>query len=102
MVDSAAQCRLAVLTDSCSASTPVHVCRYETASEDGSLCMAFHTPTDAVAWCLSMQTALVKAHWPLALEQHARTKTCGMPTNNSTHPTDPQVIAALYRAGSTA
>ena len=102
MVDSAAQCRLAVLTDSCSTSTPVHVCRYETASEDGSLCVAFHTPTDAVAWCLSMQTALVKAHWPLALEQHARTKTCGMSSDTKLDSTDPKVIAALYGAGSTA
>ena len=48
-------------------------CRYEIATEGDSFQLAFHTPADAVGWCLDVQSLLLTAAWPAALEQHAKT-----------------------------
>ena len=47
-------------------------CRYEISTEGDSFQLAFHTPADAVGWCLDVQSLLLTAAWPAALEQHAK------------------------------
>lgn len=39
-------------------------------SGEGSFCMAFHTPAEALAWCCEVQRALLEAAWPEALLEH--------------------------------
>ena len=43
---------------------------YEVATEGDAFVLAFHCPLDAVAWCLSVQHALLSADWPEALFGH--------------------------------
>jgi hypothetical protein len=39
-------------------------------SGEGSFCMAFQLPSDALAWCSHVQTELLDAEWPAALLEH--------------------------------
>jgi hypothetical protein len=39
-------------------------------SGEGSFCMAFHTPGEALAWCSEVQRALLNAAWPEELLDH--------------------------------
>jgi hypothetical protein len=39
-------------------------------SGEGSFCMAFQHPSDALAWCDDVQRALLAADWPEALLEH--------------------------------
>jgi hypothetical protein len=39
-------------------------------SGEGSFCMAFHTPSEALAWCSEVQRALLAVAWPEALLDH--------------------------------
>jgi class 3 adenylate cyclase len=39
-------------------------------SGEGSFCMAFQSPADALAWCADVQKALLEVEWPEALLDH--------------------------------
>ena len=42
--------------------------------------VVFHTPADAVGWCLSVQSLLLSAPWPSVLLEHARAAPQCMPS----------------------
>ena len=46
--------------------------------------IAFHTPAEAVGWCLHVQSLLMTAAWPSVLEEHAMTALLCMPTDLGT------------------
>ena len=54
--------------------------------------MVFHTPAEAVGWCLNVQSLLLTAPWPSVLEQHARTALRCMPSAQ-----DPNSSMPLWR-----
>ena len=54
-------------------------CRYEVSIQGDAFQVVFHTPADAVGWCLNVQRQLLTAAWPAALEQHAKTATRCLP-----------------------
>ena len=64
---------------------PVHDnpcgCRYDVGSVGDGFQVAFHTPAEAVGWCLHVQSLLVTAAWPSVLEEHVRTALLCMPTD---------------------
>lgn len=37
---------------------------------EGSFCLAFQSPLDALEWCMDVQQALIKVEWPEALLDH--------------------------------
>jgi class 3 adenylate cyclase len=41
-----------------------------TTSGEGSFCMAFQEPLDALAWCVEVQQELLRVDWPDALGEH--------------------------------
>ncbi|CAG9463706.1 unnamed protein product [Pedinophyceae sp. YPF-701] len=43
---------------------------YEVTTEGDSFLLAFHEPTDAIGWCLSVQQALHVANWPESMRGH--------------------------------
>ena len=70
-----AGCGQGSLGPQCCATLVYLMCRYEISTEGDSFQVAFHTPADAVGWCLNVQSLLLTAAWPAALEQHAKTAT---------------------------
>ena len=48
-------------------------CRYKVSSSGTVHQVAFHTPAEAVGWCLLVQSLLMTAAWPSVLEEHAQT-----------------------------
>ena len=59
--------------------------RYEVSSVGDHHQVAFHTPADAVGWCLSVQSSLLTAAWPPVLEEHANTRLRCMPPGPGMH-----------------
>jgi class 3 adenylate cyclase len=37
---------------------------------EGSFCIAFHTPSDALEWCMAVQQGLLHVDWPADLLNH--------------------------------
>ena len=58
----------------------VEACRYEVSSKGDAVQLVFHTPANAVGWCLTVQSLLLSAPWPAMLEQHPRTSLRCMPS----------------------
>ena len=48
--------------------TSLDAARYEVSHTEDVLQVAFHTPEDAVGWCLKAQISLLNAAWPPELE----------------------------------
>ncbi|KAL3145789.1 hypothetical protein ABBQ38_015166 [Trebouxia sp. C0009 RCD-2024] len=45
---------------------------YEVTTEGDAFLMAFHDASDAVAWCIATQQALLVAKWPVQLQYHPK------------------------------
>ena len=61
--------------------TAARAARYEVSNAGDGWQWAFHTQQDAVGWSLSVQSLLMTAAWPSALEEHARTRLRCMPSS---------------------
>ena len=76
-------------------------CRYEVSSQDDSFLVVFHTPADALGWCLTVQSLLLGAPWPSALLEHARASLRCMPSaqdlNSSTSLHELVLVACARR-----
>jgi class 3 adenylate cyclase len=50
---------------------------YEISTEGDAFNTSFHTPSDALAFCIAMQSDLTKASWPPAILEHPLAKSTG-------------------------